>query len=256
MRAISGAAISGTVAAPSNNLIDTTRQRSLYFESADPADLEAKVAAALVALALEQSDDTAWAIVFADLAGGGDGHSFVFNMVVANQLSTPAATASPVPVGNARFVFYLASQAEALEAAAAAADARLDIPVGFSATYQQSWLHGASQGTRVMGGAYVLLAPNVAPVVAGADIGTDPADLTVTGTAFLSTLPNVESYVVLNGVGIGALTVLTQTQIVAGGGTFTDVQIVIPAALIGTLAPGDTCSVVANNTASNAFVVT
>lgn len=68
-----------------------------------------------------------------------------------------------------------------------------------------------------------------APAVTAANLGVPgPGDLTITGTNMLSIQPEVTSVVI---TGTGAVT-LTQAQIIAGGGTVTDISIVIPAVLV------------------------
>lgn len=79
-----------------------------------------------------------------------------------------------------------------------------------------------------------------------------PGDLTITGTGFLSLAPN-DSVVVITGT--GAVT-LTRSQIVVGGGTFTDVSIVILAALVPGIALATSfASVVSDDNPSNALAV-
>jgi len=67
------------------------------------------------------------------------------------------------------------------------------------------------------------------PVITNAQANTPTAgDVTLTGTGFLSTAPNISSVIL---TGSGAVT-LTQAQILAGGGTISNTSIVIPSALI------------------------
>src|SRR5512137_3030838 len=94
----------------------------------------------------------------------------------------------------------------------------------------------------------------VAPVVAGAVIGVAPADLTITGTGFLSLTPNYSSVII---TGTGGKT-LTQMQILAAGGTavFNDTTIVIPAALVPLIAsPGSFVQIFSDDQLSNVFTV-
>lgn len=78
----------------------------------------------------------------------------------------------------------------------------------------------------------------VAPVVTLADLNTPVVGaLTITGSGFLSLAPNFSSVLL---TGTPAPNTLTQTAIVAAGGTFTDTSIVIPALLIPGVAVGTT----------------
>jgi hypothetical protein len=76
--------------------------------------------------------------------------------------------------------------------------------------------------------------------------------LTLVGTNFLSRYPDASS---IDITAPGAVT-LTQTQIVAGGGTWGDLGIVIPTALIPGVTTASTCAVTANSqtTAYHAIV--
>ena len=87
------------------------------------------------------------------------------------------------------------------------------------------------------------------PTLATADLDTPGVgDLTLTGTGFLSIAPN-DSSVILTGT--GAVT-LTRNQIVVGGGTFNNVSIVIPAALIpGVVVVATSAKVAADDNNSN-----
>ena len=81
---------------------------------------------------------------------------------------------------------------------------------------------------------------NVA-VVTTAELDAPTAgDLTLTGIDFTSTAPLTSSVVI---TGTGAVT-LTQAQIIAGGGMFTDTSVVIPAVLIPGVAEGTTSAAV------------
>ncbi len=67
------------------------------------------------------------------------------------------------------------------------------------------------------------------PVITTADLDTPGAgDLTVTGTDLLSIPPDVSQLIL---TGTGAVT-YTKAQIITGTGTWTDVEIVVPAAMI------------------------
>lgn len=92
------------------------------------------------------------------------------------------------------------------------------------------------------------------PAVTNAQLGVPGAgQVTITGTKMLSLAPN-ESAVLLTGTG-GPLT-LTQTAIVAAGGTFTNTSVVVPAALIPGVAAGTTSvKVLADDQLSNTFAL-
>lgn len=92
------------------------------------------------------------------------------------------------------------------------------------------------------------------PVVTGATIGVIPADLTIVGTGFASLTPDYSSVII---TGAGGKT-LTQMQILAAGGTaqFTDLLIVIPAALVPAIAsPGSFVQIFSDDKLSNVFTV-
>jgi hypothetical protein len=83
--------------------------------------------------------------------------------------------------------------------------------------------------------------------------GLSAVSLTLTGTGMDSLTPNVSSVVI---TGTGAVT-LTKTQIVAGGGSFSDTSVVIPVALMGGVVdPGSSVKVLADDQYSNTLVVT
>lgn len=92
------------------------------------------------------------------------------------------------------------------------------------------------------------------PVVTGAATNTPGAgDLTITGTGFLSLAPN-DSVVIITGT--GAVT-LTRTQILVGGGSFSDTAIVILAALVpGIAAVTSFAKVFSDDHNSNVFTLT
>ncbi len=87
------------------------------------------------------------------------------------------------------------------------------------------------------------------PVITSATLSED---LTLVGTNFLSRYPDASS---IDITAPGAVT-LTRAQIVAGGGTWGDLGIVIPAALISGVTTASTCAVTANSqtTAYHAIV--
>ncbi len=89
------------------------------------------------------------------------------------------------------------------------------------------------------------------PVLTLARLGVPGAgQVTITGTTFLSVLPDVSSVVF---TGTGAVT-LTAAQITGGGGTFTATSIVIPAALVPGVALTTTSAQVRANSKSSAVV--
>ncbi len=93
-----------------------------------------------------------------------------------------------------------------------------------------------------------------APAITVADLGTPGVgQITITGTRLLSLAPN-ESAVLVTGTG-GPLT-LTQTAIVAAGGTFSNTSIVIPAALVPGVALATTSvKVLADDQLSNTLAL-
>lgn len=92
-----------------------------------------------------------------------------------------------------------------------------------------------------------------APVLTSATLDDPGAgDLTLAGTALTSLVPNVTSVII---TGTGAVT-LTAAQIVAGGGSISATEIVIPAALVpGIAAAGSSVTVRADNQVSAAVAV-
>lgn len=100
-----------------------------------------------------------------------------------------------------------------------------------------------------------LVASDLATPTVATAVLDDPGagDLTISGTGFLSVSPEISSVVL---TGTGAVT-LTQTQITTGGGTFTNTSIVIPAALVASIAATTTSAqVLADAKASNVVVLT
>lgn len=233
-------------AALSENLLDT------YVQSADADDLELRFNQALVALAkknLALPPEEGFEFAFVDLAGGGDGHTFVARLFSASNVEELEITESfGIDPALARVFFYQGSQSEALE------KARADVNAKIAALFEnddvdavqllQTGFAGASQGTRFCGFVLVFLVV-VDPTIVDATLD-GPGDLTINGTNFLSTLPNTKTSVLITGPGVGNDLNLTQAEIVAGGGSVSDVTIVIPAALLGTTAAGDTVEVFSN----------
>lgn len=90
-----------------------------------------------------------------------------------------------------------------------------------------------------------------APVLTTADLDTPGAgDLTLTGTGFLSLQPDFTTVTL---TGTGAIT-LTQADILAGSGTISDTDIVIPAALIPGVAAATTFAKVTADNQNSAVV--
>lgn len=98
------------------------------------------------------------------------------------------------------------------------------------------------------------MADVAAPAVTNAQLGVPGAGaITITGTNLLSLAPN-ESSVLVTGTG-GPLT-LTQSAIVAAGGSVGNLSIVIPAALVPGVAAATTfVRVIADDQLSNAFAL-
>lgn len=85
----------------------------------------------------------------------------------------------------------------------------------------------------------------VAPLLGGATLDTPTTgDLSLSGSGFLSVTPDFTT-VILSGAGVGPLT-LTAAEIIAGSGSVSATDIVIPAALVPDLASGDKVQVRAN----------
>jgi hypothetical protein len=152
-RIVSGATIGWTTQA--DVLADTTETR--VIESADPVDMETQVAATLAEFAARSNP--AFGLAFLDLAGGGDGHTFVCTMEFGaeNFVST-------IPIGFiAGILFYMASERSALLVAREATQARL-VPLlsqNQVVTEIQTGLAGTSKGTRFMGYVFAL---NIEPL--------------------------------------------------------------------------------------------
>lgn len=92
------------------------------------------------------------------------------------------------------------------------------------------------------------------PTVSGATLGSPSSgDVTIAGTNLLSVAPNFTK-VRLFGAGVGNVT-LTQSQITGAAGSLSNTSIVIKAALVPSLASGDSIIVTADDHASNTFVL-
>jgi hypothetical protein len=123
---------------------------SRVAESADPVDLALRVNAALDELALitvEVAPDIFQPLFVSnmELAGGGDGHTFVVSITAAPFVGGGPGGLLP---GEIRAACFLASEAEAIVLARAAAIAAMPAP---PVTIIDELLAGASKGTRFMG---------------------------------------------------------------------------------------------------------
>ena len=141
MRAVSGAL--AILASPSDlEFVDT-----VFIESADPVDMQTRVAAELATRL-----NVNWTLTHVDLAGGGDGHTFVCTLGFA----TAEVGSGGAPPANTNMFFDLASEASALAVARSTVDP--PIAVLFSAPTSadrvdvvQTLMAGAAKGTRFMG---------------------------------------------------------------------------------------------------------
>jgi len=113
-----------------------TSAASVFVESALPADLAARATTAIAAIANTRL------ITAINLAGGGDGHTFVVE--IESALIADVTTGGLVP-SSTQVQCYMAAQSEAL----ALARSRVSVPSNRSILDEQ--LAGASQGTRFMG---------------------------------------------------------------------------------------------------------
>ena len=243
-----------TLAELAENLLDT------YVQSADADDLEVRFNQALAALAkknlaFDPNEDEGFLFAFIDLAGGGDGHTFVARLFSASNIEDPEVVESEgVDPALARVFFYQGSQSEAL------AKARADVDAKIAALFElegvdavqllQTGFAGASQGTRFCG--FVLLSLTVEDPNITSAVLDGPGNLAIQGTNFLSTLPNTQTTIHVGG---GVDISLTQAQIVDGGGTVTDVFIAVPVALIPGTIVGDTVEVFSNGGESGTAII-
>lgn len=131
--------------------------RHIYIESADPGDMQRRVAAKLAELAADQ--DHLWRVAFIALAGAGDGHTFVTQLDLGDANDSGHEVVDGLLPGDMTVFYFMAAQSEALTAARdALRPAIADLVTANGAqTLLQTLLAGASQGTRCMGG--VLLVP-------------------------------------------------------------------------------------------------
>lgn len=131
-------------------------QRVEYIQSADPADMEARVNALLAELAAE-APDRQWEISFIGIAGAGDGHTFVTELrFFDNAAAGISGDGIELSTSPTRVFFYMAADARELPQHRALAQKRAadfadsdDADAPFQ--HQQSLTHGASQGLRRMG---------------------------------------------------------------------------------------------------------
>jgi hypothetical protein len=141
----------------------------------------------------------------------------------ANFTSTPPLTSSVEVIGLGPVPPL--TQAAILAGGGVFTDVSIVIPAAMIA--------GAAETTTMVqivaeGFTSVATALIMTPVLTSAQKDVPMAgDLTITGSSFLSTAPEVSSVVI---TGTGAIT-LTSAEIIGGGGTFLDASIVIPAAL-------------------------
>jgi hypothetical protein len=148
MRSISTSDIVYTTAGEVTGAGSQTRE----VQAADPVIMQAGVAAVLAELS-----GANWVLTHIDLAGGGDGHTFVCTMEFADTVAVAGSTGLVVDPLTLGIFFYMAAQSEALVAARNAvrpAIAALFSPP-ISATQVdivQTLVAGASKGTRFMGG--------------------------------------------------------------------------------------------------------
>jgi hypothetical protein len=143
-------------------LQDEDVHQVVYIQSADAEDMQERVQRTIDGFAaLNTPTGPNWVLAFLDLSGAGDGHTFVCRLDFADldQIEFGAG-ADPALI---RAFFYLASQAEALAAARRAPQREIaaifDEPAVTNVQIIQTFLGGASQGTRFMGGLLVNVAP-------------------------------------------------------------------------------------------------
>ena len=130
---------------------DPSQITTIFVQSADPDDLEARVNAALAGV--DGINDVVTSIV---LAGAGDGHTFVVEIDTAPATATvgglPAGLESGVPVALVRC--FLAGDAEGLETAKTAAGIPASVVSGqvtIPYALVDEELAGGAKGTQFMG---------------------------------------------------------------------------------------------------------
>jgi hypothetical protein len=120
-----------------------------FVQSAEPGDLAAGVAR--IAAELDAEAGTDWVLTFIDLAGAGDGHTFVFMLTWADQNAGGIVT-DGLDVEDLAPITAMASQSEAIARASFAANAAVVAPAGLFFQALQSFLAGTSSGTRFVTG--------------------------------------------------------------------------------------------------------
>jgi hypothetical protein len=134
---------------PSTTLVDTETNRYDYLQATEASvmeDLFTKYIAALDA-ANNVPSNPQLGILDVDIAGGGDGHTFVLRILVSEAVSMAGWSVAQLPNVNGRF--WMGSDAEALEAYQEAAIASLLAITGV-ATNVAVGTAGAAKGTRFM----------------------------------------------------------------------------------------------------------
>jgi hypothetical protein len=123
-----------------------------FIQAAGPRDLAARIAQLAKELAAEIAEHS-WVLTFIDLAGAGDGHTFVFMLTWADETGADIS-ASGLPADDLGATVAQASESEALSLASFGANAGAvrveDELLVFDAF--QSYLAGTSSGTRFMTG--------------------------------------------------------------------------------------------------------
>ena len=124
--------------------------RRAFVQSADPDDLRRRVNEAIVALNLRiQSFGPPPIFVALNLAGAGDGHTFVVEIIEAPPpILTPVGGLGLLFAITPRVVCYMASSREELPVQRAAALARAGLAI---ATLEDEQVAGSEQGQRFMG---------------------------------------------------------------------------------------------------------
>jgi len=135
---------------PSTTLVDTQTNRYDYLQATEASvmeDLFTKYIAALDAANGPLPTPERLGVLDVDIAGGGDGHTFVLRILVS--AATSMAGWSPTQLPNVNGRFWMGSDAEALEAYQEAAIASLLAITGV-ATNVAVGTAGAAKGTRFM----------------------------------------------------------------------------------------------------------
>jgi len=137
-----------------------SEQRYEYVQSAEPESMQTAFQALLTAIVAENlvrvaAQQLALNVVDLDIAGGGDGHTFVVRLLLSTYVTFGAGTGWPsANLATARGIFWIASTAEALHAAAPAALAGLQAAIDAQGqsvvTRMAAGMAGAAKGTRFM----------------------------------------------------------------------------------------------------------